>query len=92
MFFFFSFSQYIIIELDQNLRANVEQVINTGKRLYSTDNKDSSGVESAGMYQGNAEREKEREREVVLYPSLFYLCIMICYDNQPVEKKIFLSY
>ncbi len=36
--------------------------------------------------------EKEREREVVLYPSLFYLCIMICYDNQPVEKKIFLSY
>jgi hypothetical protein len=33
----------------------------------------------------------EREREVVLYPSLFYLCNMICYDNQPVEKEIFLS-
>jgi hypothetical protein len=62
LFFFFSFSQYIIIELDQNLRANVEQVINTGKRLYSTDNKDSSGVESAGMYQGNAERGKRKRK------------------------------
>ncbi|CAF4891332.1 unnamed protein product, partial [Rotaria socialis] len=40
--------QRIITELDQNLRPHVEQVINTGKRLYSSDNnKDSSGVESA---------------------------------------------
>jgi len=48
IFDFFSF-QRIITELDQNLRTPVEQVINTGKRLYTTDNKDSSGVESAGM-------------------------------------------
>ncbi|CAF1605861.1 unnamed protein product, partial [Adineta ricciae] len=40
--------QRIVAELDQNLRPHVEQVISTGKRLYSTDSsRDSSGVESA---------------------------------------------
>jgi hypothetical protein len=61
LIFSFSFSssiQLIILELDQSLRTNVEQVINTGKRLYSTDNKDSSGVESAGMYQGKCRKRK----------------------------------
>jgi hypothetical protein len=47
--FAFVLFQHIITELDQNLRPHVEQVITTGKRLYTTDNKDSSGVESAGM-------------------------------------------
>jgi hypothetical protein len=44
----FSF-QHILFELNQNLRLPVEQAINTGKRLYTLDNKDSSGMESAGM-------------------------------------------
>ncbi|UJR26819.1 hypothetical protein I4U23_008132 [Adineta vaga] len=40
--------QHIVTELEQNLRPYVEQVISTGKRLYTTDSsKDSSGVESA---------------------------------------------
>jgi hypothetical protein len=43
------FFQRIIFELNQNLRIPVEQAINTGKRLYSPDSKDSSGMESAGM-------------------------------------------
>ncbi len=38
----------IIYELNQ-LRFQVEQAIQKGKRLYTPDNKDSSGVESAGM-------------------------------------------
>jgi hypothetical protein len=44
----FSSFQRLITELDQNLRPHVEQAITTGKRLYGADNKDSSGVESAG--------------------------------------------
>ena len=76
----FSSFQRIITELDQNLRSNVEQILQTGKRLYSTD---SSGIESAGMYIS--------KREVVLYLLLFYLFNMICYDNRPVEKKILFS-
>src|SRR5690349_4969261 len=44
--------QRLINELDQKLRANIEQVINTGKRLYTIDNKDnSSSVESAGKFE-----------------------------------------
>ncbi|CAF3869665.1 unnamed protein product [Rotaria sp. Silwood2] len=39
--------QRIITELDQNLRPHVEQILNTGKRLYTSDGKDSSGIESA---------------------------------------------
>ncbi|CAF4565132.1 unnamed protein product [Rotaria sp. Silwood1] len=39
--------QHIITELDENLRPHVEQILNTGKRLYTSDNKDSSGMESA---------------------------------------------
>ncbi|CAF3539712.1 unnamed protein product [Rotaria sordida] len=44
--------QRIITELDQNLRPHVEQMLNTGKRLYTSDNKDSSGIESADDTRG----------------------------------------
>ncbi|CAF4400778.1 unnamed protein product [Rotaria sp. Silwood2] len=40
--------QRIICELNQNLRTQVEEAINSGKRLYTPDNKDS--IESTGMY------------------------------------------
>ena len=41
--------QRIITQLDQNLRPLIENVIKTGKHLYTSDNKDSGGVESTGM-------------------------------------------
>lgn len=61
-YFHFLF-QRLISELDQKLRTNVEQQINTGKRLYTIENKDSSsGVESAGkMKQNRSARARERE-------------------------------
>ncbi|CAF1072993.1 unnamed protein product [Rotaria sordida] len=38
--------QRIISELNQNLRTQVEEAINSGKRLYTSNNKDSHNVES----------------------------------------------
>lgn len=40
--------QRIIKDLDQNLHEPVEQAIQAGKRLYSSDSKDGSGIESNG--------------------------------------------
>ena len=46
---FFLCFQRIITQLDQNLRPLIENVIKTGKHLYTSDNKDSGSVESTGM-------------------------------------------
>ena len=77
--------QRLINELDRNLRLPVEQTITNGKRFYSTDNRDSSGMESAGK---NAnERKKTRKRkekkqnrtEVVSFT--FHVQHLICSDE-----------
>ena len=53
LLFIFWYFKRIILELNQNLRIQVEQAIYDGKRLYTPDNKDSSGVESAGKCEQN---------------------------------------
>ena len=62
------FFQRIILELNQTLRLPVEQAIHTGKRLYTPDQKDNSGLESAGMYVCIAEEEEEEKEVVSFFP------------------------
>lgn len=56
----------------------VEQALHTGKRLYEPDNKDSSGMESAGRSikrKRTREKKEERGRSLLLYHLLLELTI-----------------
>ncbi|CAF4914048.1 unnamed protein product, partial [Rotaria sp. Silwood1] len=58
--------QRIICELNQNLRTQIEEAINSGRRLYTPDNKASHGVENTDDIGGSSSSPLKKHSDLTL--------------------------
>ncbi|CAF3652038.1 unnamed protein product [Rotaria sp. Silwood1] len=58
--------QRIICELNQNLRTQIEEAINSGRRLYTPDNKASHGVENTDDIGGSSSSPLKKHSDLIL--------------------------